>query len=74
MQHAFCAKAETVPADSGVPGKAAAKIFRRRLFDTIGDPLLQSHTETHVPSRNAQRHWIASLSGAAPCRAIFLSG
>src|ERR1035437_7406134 len=72
-QHAFGTKAEAFPANGGVAGIAAAKIFRRRLLDTVGNPLLEGHTDTDVPSRNAHRHAFASLSGAAACRTVFLS-
>ena len=58
MQHAFGAKAESVPAHGGVAGKAAAKIFSRRLLDAVGDPLLECHADIDVFSRNAQRHAI----------------
>ena len=74
MQHAFCAKAKTVLANGGMPGIAAAEIFLRRLLDTIGDPLLQSHADTDVSSRYAQRHEACLLVGRGPRRAIFPPG
>src|SRR3974390_212227 len=53
---AFGAKAEAILAHSGMPGIAAAEIFRGRLGHTANDALLESGANIDVSSRNAQRH------------------
>jgi poly(A) polymerase len=61
MQHAFGTEPESILADGGVAGIAAAEIFRGGFFDAAADALTQCRADADVSARNAQRHWFASI-------------